>query len=215
MLFLKRPSDGKLASLQQYGTPFVVLTSNTKGAPSHVTVDYELLIGQCVEALASQGCRSLGLFGILCEHLPIFLESARKHGLAVEDRWIDCPDCSFYPAADSHEFMGRENAAGLLRRCGPELPCGIVITDDILASGACSQFESAGVHIGSGGLQIATHANKGTTTLQEWSDRITRVEVDGKEIVEALFSLLALLMVGASPSETSTRIFGRLILPNS
>jgi DNA-binding LacI/PurR family transcriptional regulator len=192
--------------LQQQDIPVVSLDTYPSG-PRLINFDYQELIDLCVGALCERGCRTLGLLGILNEHALMFRNSAEKRGVQISERWMVYPKTEEDPPYDRHESLGRENVEDLIAQCGGKtgLPDGLVITDDVLACGACSRLEGFGVLPGTD-IKIATHLNKGSDILANWKNKLTLAEIDPQEIVEAMFSILERLMADGPKTETQSPI---------
>ncbi len=205
LLLLMKRNDEQERLLRKYDVPMVALTDSPQG-PGSVTIDARQYIDLGVKTLCDRGCHSLGLLGILPTHRAMFCDAAERHGAQIADQWIVCPEPQHYPKYNTHESLGRDFAADMISRCGRDgLPDGLVITDDILARGACAGLDSLGVSPGNN-LMIASHANKDSDALADWEDKLILIEVDIQEIVEAMFSILERLMA----NDTSVRVSARI-----
>jgi len=71
---------------------------------------------------------------------------------------------------------------------GPR-PDGIIIEDDMIASGVHAALDKLGIAIGRD-VQIATHSNAGTPTLYGLRDRIIRMEYDPQDFVRGMLHLM-------------------------
>jgi DNA-binding LacI/PurR family transcriptional regulator len=88
-------------------------------------------------------------------------------------------------------------------------PDGLVIGDDILTRELLTAAVGAGVRVGQY-LRIASHTNKGSPTLREWAGRLTAIEVDPDEIVEAMFGMLERLMDGEEVEQQTVIVKPRI-----
>ena len=177
------------------GIPAVALApSNT--FPT-IGIDTNNLIDQSVAALAERGCKTIGLLGILTRHLKLFVKAAHKHNLKIIDQAVIHPNDESDPPYNTHEPLGREWMRRCIERCGSKkhLPDALLITDDILARGACLHLKEQGIRPGKD-IHIASHANKGSLILEYWQDNLILAEVDPAEFVEQLFTNLEALMIG-------------------
>jgi len=208
----KRNSEQELWMRQQ-GLPVVVL-SGEPIAPGSVWMNAVEMVRMGCRELLARGCRTLGLFGMLNEHRPLFIEAMNSLGVPIREEWVISPGPDEYPEAHVHEQMGRDFVNAIMSRCGGAsgLPDGIVMTDDILTMGACAEFESQGVSLARD-LQVASHSNRGSTSLAPWENSLVRMEFDPQEIVEAMFSTLETLMSGQKLAEDRVIIHPKLVLP--
>jgi DNA-binding LacI/PurR family transcriptional regulator len=173
------------------------VTLAPKGPFPAVGIDSNFLINACAKALATKGCQTVGLLGIVTQNRISFEKAAKKHKLTI------CPDCVIHPQGESdppfdqHEPIGYEWMKQVVQQCGgvKNLPDGIIISDDILARGACLYMKDAGIRIGVD-LQVVSHANKGSLVLEYWQDSLILAEIDPKDVVEAMFKQLETLMAG-------------------
>jgi DNA-binding LacI/PurR family transcriptional regulator len=193
--------------LAKLGVPLVVLGTPVGRHPT-VRLDGSAVIRDGVAALASRGCRRIGLmttrgFGGVAQ----FRAEVEARGLAFDPHWVweqnifepSDPDEPF----ETHEEAGYRamkqwlGAATLDTRpttLAP-LPDGIVITDDMLTRGALVALRKAGLQPGRD-VQIATHANKGSTALLGYEDDLIRMEFDPEEIARAMLGMLEGLLAG-------------------
>lgn len=206
IILIARSSVEQETWLRQQGVP-VVRAGARQGSITAkfdaVTFDYNKLIRCGIEKLARSGCQSVGLIGSLREHGAMFRAVASEFGLRADEKWIFHPaNDDSYPA-ELHEEMGRDSAEKLLARSGwvfgdatsGDLPEGLLITDDITASGVLAWLTNCGVTPGKR-IKIASHANKGSSVLARWEPLITCVRFDPEELVMQLFETLEGLMSG-------------------
>jgi len=195
LLLAARASEEQETWLRRQGIPVVSFAVRDTG-PWCVTVHYEELIRLGVQSLRDAGCHTIGLLGILAEHGPVFLKALGDSGLPVDPAWVLCPKNGDHPPADTHDQLGRDYALQLFtqdkarRKANKSgMPDGILITDDLLARGACTVLEAAGRSIGKD-IKVATHATKGARVLSPWERDLARIVVDPEQIVDAMFALL-------------------------
>ncbi|MBC2603480.1 GntR family transcriptional regulator [Puniceicoccus vermicola] len=204
---LKDPAHRKWIREQEIQT---VALFNFQGSPA-VIMDMKTMIDLAAGALAKKGCKTIGLLGILRSHTPVVRQAATKYSLKLVDSWIGCPDDENDPPFDRHEDMGIELMSHLLEE-NEGLPDGLIVTDDVLARGACLALKKAGLVIGKD-LQIATHANRGSLALEYWQDSLIRVEFDPAEVVDKMFAMLEVLMSGKTLKKKRTTVIPTLHEP--
>lgn len=187
------------------GIPTVALAPS-KHFPT-VGIDSEQLIRDSVAHLASQGCQTIGLMGILSRHYEFFEKAAAQHNLTIQHEAVIHPEDEKDPPFDTHEPLGREWMRLCLERCGGKegLPDGIVMTDDLLARGACRHLKDQNIQPGKD-LKIVSHANKGSLSLEYWQDHITLAEVDPDHMVHKMFELLEDQIAGRKLSSKAHKI---------
>ncbi|WP_309386245.1 LacI family DNA-binding transcriptional regulator [Cerasicoccus frondis] len=181
-----------------------------------VGIDSNQLIEHSVAHLAAQGCRTVGLLGILSRHYEYFTAATQKYGIKIKQEAVIHPEDEKDPPFDVHEQLGREWISKCLECCGGKknLPDGMVVTDDLLARGACLQMKEYGIRIGED-LKIVSHANKGSLSLEYWEDHITIAEIDPAQMVSEMFQILDKLMDGKKLTRKKTNIQASLISKNS
>jgi DNA-binding LacI/PurR family transcriptional regulator len=211
VLLIQKHNNEHEVWLRSHGVPVVALSSDLKGPG--VKIDMRQIIDLAMATLVERGCRSVGLIGIAASQGAFFKEAARKYGVITDPRWVICPPPGCFPPFDVHKAFGRKSARTLLSRCGRDgLPDGLIIPDDIIASGACGRFAAEGIH-STKQLQIAVLANKGSSTLADWQESLILIELDPLEVVEAMFSLLESLMARQPCNEAVRWIGARLVQP--
>jgi DNA-binding LacI/PurR family transcriptional regulator len=163
-----------------------------------VGIDSNFLINASAKALAAKGCKTIGLLGIVSQNRIAFEKAAKKHKLKIHPNCVIHPQDDQEPPFDRHEPMGYEWMKQAVQQCGgiTKLPDGIIISDDILARGACLYMKDAGIRIGVD-LQVVSHANKGSLVLEYWQDSLILAEIDPKDVVDTMFKQLELLMSNA------------------
>ncbi|MGE9295367.1 MAG: substrate-binding domain-containing protein [Puniceicoccales bacterium] len=190
-----------------YEQDIPVVSTESSGNCYHVKFDIQTLIDLAVKSLVDQGCKTLGFFGILHQHLQAFEKAAAKFDVSIEEKCVIHPEPGVEPPHDAHEPLGRQWMQTCLERCGGKhgLPDGIVISDDIIARGALLHLREQGIFPNKD-LHVASHANKGSLVLEYWQDVITMVEYDLREVVDTLFDLLEQMMSGKNPAKKYIRI---------
>jgi DNA-binding LacI/PurR family transcriptional regulator len=185
---------------------------NFDGSPGSVEVDMNEMIHMAAKELTKSGCRNLGLMAPVPPHAELFRRAAQDFGFSFEESWIFCGGGA--GEYDSYESMGKDYARQLLERgkgaSKRNLPQGLIITDDIVARGACPCFAHRQIVIGRD-LKIASHCNKGSLVLTEWEGALIRCQFDPEEIAEAMFSMLETLMDGGSLSPDTVSIRPHLL----
>lgn len=201
------------AWLRKHGVPMVRFCGAPDGQPGLVALDYAELIGYGLKSLAAQGCRTVGFLGLQREQAALFRDLAGRAGLATRDSWIVHPAGDAPIPEESCHKLGRDFALELLMNNGwapesgaaPELPDGIVSSDDMLTRGLCLFLGRLGFAVGDT-MKIASHSNRGSSALEEWRQRISMIEFDPGDMVAALFSALETLMDGRPLPARALRI---------
>ena len=100
-----------------------------------------------------------------------------------------------------------------------EKPCkvaervdGVIITDDVMTQGALIALQKLNVPVGhgKGKLNIVSHSNAGSTTLMGREEVLTLVETDPRDVVQAMFDQLEIVMAGQKPAQTRIKVRARL-----
>jgi DNA-binding LacI/PurR family transcriptional regulator len=124
------------------------------------------------------------------------------------------PDLFINPLLSAHSDetrtqMGRRVMLEILESTGDRRPGGMIILDDMLATGAIAAVQEAGLTVGRD-FMIATHANRGSSTLDLYKPRIIRIEVDPDEMVEAMFGMLERMMSGVEKTPAAFTVASRV-----
>ncbi|XHR31079.1 MAG: substrate-binding domain-containing protein [Chthoniobacteraceae bacterium] len=209
IILVARSSVEQEAWLRSQGIPLVTAKARSGAfVEGCFDFDYRKLICLGVENLVKAGCRTVGLFGAMAEHKEMFCAALKSFGLPEKTLWIDAPinDDHSFPA-ELHEQFGSEMAKRFLVNCGcrtkksiatADLPEGLVISDDMMALGALPVLARNGIKLGKQ-LKVASHCNKGSSTLSAWENVITLLPFDPEEMVAALFKDLEAQMNGTAP----------------
>jgi len=215
ILLTARNSEAEETWLRAQDVPVVSLGFTEDSPPPVVTIDHRELIRLGVAALSAQGCRRIGLITPYDRDAPVgrimirtFENALRRRHLRLHDAWIWSRSAA--PGRDGETRDVRGACAFQALFGGHQHPDGLIIADDMLTRGLLSAARSAGIAIGRD-VRIASHANKGSPVLAEWADRLTRIEVDPDEIVEAMFDLLEAFMAGRSDGATCISIKPKLM----
>jgi len=179
------------------GVPLVTFGSGCLN-PYQISTDYDRLVEMGVESLVASGCKNIGFIGACHTHAPFFRRALRKRTARCRQQWIIHPEPDADAACHLREQIGREAILKLAEKNGKRgggLPDGLLITDDMIARGACTQLEALGYQVGRE-IEIASHANKGSLALSEWDGEMMLLEMNPREMVNAIFRLLQPLMDG-------------------
>ena len=211
ILLTARNSVAEETWLRAQNLPVVSLGFVEDSPPPVVTIDHRELIRLGVAALSAQGCRRIGLITPYDRDAPvgrimvrIFKDALRRRHLRLHDAWIWSQSAAPGRDGETRDERGARAFQSLFGG-GPVTPDGLIIADDMLTRGILVAARTAGVEVGRD-VRIASHANKGSPVLEEWADRLTRIEVDPDEIVEAMFDLLEAFMAGRSKGATCISI---------
>ncbi|MGE9290299.1 MAG: GntR family transcriptional regulator [Puniceicoccales bacterium] len=178
--------------LRSYGLPTVVLSQNTAGY-GLVTFDAEDFLEQAIDALHDQGCHSIGLLGTLPVHRESFEKIASRKNATIDRGWVHCLPGPDEVSPNSYESEGRAMVRYLYEKNRKNFPGALIVKDDMLARGVCSEFGNLGAEIGRD-IHLVAQSNKNCDVLYDWEDRLSLIEFDSNEIVEAMFSELEALM---------------------
>jgi len=187
--------------LRSQGVP-VACAEARRGAvsnvPGIVCFDYESLVFQGLERLKRAGCKQVGLLAVLREHEEMFRQGLRKFNLSTHEKWIFTPPTEEpIPQTERRDFHTHVARKFLelnnWKKDKNSLPDGLIITDDVMTTGACAVFADEGLKIGED-LIICSQANKGSGTLDPLD--VLRVEFDPEDMATALFDVLETMMDG-------------------
>lgn len=196
-------------------------TSGPRNDPLTIAIDWPELVRIGVESLAQQGCKTLGLitpFGFWrTPHSP----SVTRHGVWNDDIkafantlsrinltshphliWEYHPtpeECSGISEYITNEERGYHALKSLYTNRAVPRPDGILILDDTMTKGAISAMQSLDLQLGKD-LHLATHANRGSSGLRGYRDRLTLLEIDVQAMVEQMFQILEGAWNGKSPT---------------
>ena len=196
--------------IEAQNVPFVSLF----GTGAHnVNLAAGEVMKQGVRELAEMGCGRLGLWYLVSLHRPFgefpqtmrdnrirpFREALQKADLPFDPALTrGCEDllqAPNYQATASHVEQGRLLARRVFSEARGNWPDGLVINDDLMARGALSEMERFEIVPGRD-VQIVSHANAGSPTLEGFEHRLTTIEFDPREVVETVFATLERLMRG-------------------
>lgn len=190
-----------------------------------VCLNYTEMVREGVKALASEGCRRIGMLTPLAylrgsgydEDRKVFAAALKRAGLEMRPEWIweDRAGKSTNEGGnETHEEQGYRAFLELFGKGwgGGPLPDGLVSLDDMLTRGALAAARKLKVEIGSE-LKIATHANQESPALQGYEQELVMMEIDINEMVEAMFGLLETLMDGGLPKEKIFHVKPAVRLP--
>lgn len=195
----------------------VAYTSFAAWAPYCIRLHDEEIVRQSVKALADQGCHQLEFWqyarpvydknGLKISDWKdltgVFQESLRHCGLTVETNQartnieqVALPFRS--PVVESTQQYGYRLAMEVFQGERSKWPDGVIFTEDTMTQGALAAMAQLGIRPGTD-VQIATHANKGTTKFLGEPQCLIRVEYDPAEVVQRLFDILEALMNRETP----------------
>lgn len=189
-----------------------------------------------VGELAARGCRRIALWSSVSPHHPVcraqvlsnptlgaFQEALKAHALAFDPGLVRtqvhlCPDdpadCCGEWSIPSLQEQGRDVTNEVFGRASDLRlrPDGIVCTDDCLMQGALPQLVRSGLRIGID-VQIATHANAGSSSLYGYEDLLIRMEADPGLLVREMYARLEAQMDGGMPPTPQLYLPPTLRLP--
>lgn len=175
-------------------------------APWTVALDGAALVRLGVGALASQGCRRIGLWTSVppngpaegeSDHRAFFRRELAEHGLAYLPSLVQDGTPDVTPGLPQEQ--GYRTARRVFGDVQAPKPDALLITDDMMTLGALIGLQKTGVRVGAD-VQVASHANRGSPVLLGQDDVLTRVEVDPAQVAQAMFATLETLMDGGRPA---------------
>ncbi|HEY3330917.1 MAG TPA: GntR family transcriptional regulator [Capsulimonadaceae bacterium] len=167
-----------------------------------VTIDSAKLVTMCMDKLLDAGCKSIRLWRALPANSAVINDDAHLLNVEVVQAYRDALErrnIPFDPAMVWVPQGERASSEGQLQQQGEALvdrliaggyaasTDGIVILDDVMASGAYKKMLRAGI---ARYIRVASHANRGTSVLYAYQEDIDRVFFDPEEIARAMFSLV-------------------------
>lgn len=163
--------------------------------PKNVYFDLKDLASKAARELVARGCRRIGMISAQKsgnQTFPAALASAGAE--CVAERYV-------FPLAESsisetpRSMLGARSMQELL---GADASIdGVIVTDDMLATGAITACRGLGLTVGRD-ILIASHANRASPTLEAYAEQLVLVEVDPEEIVHAMFAMLESMMNGVA-----------------
>jgi DNA-binding LacI/PurR family transcriptional regulator len=205
--------------------PFVAEAGHARymvhGAPG-------LTIRVGVPELVKRGCRRIGLLIPSEQHRPerpsgdtrLFAELLAEHGtpfnpcLVIDNREAPEEGASWQQTLGAHGSRQQQGFDGVMKFFrGESAPDGIIITDDVMASGAIAALHELGLRLWDD-VKIVSHRNVGSPMLFHYEKRMIGVAVDPSEIVAMLYALLDRALAEGVPEVDSVFLIeGHLMLP--
>ncbi|GCE22162.1 substrate-binding domain-containing protein [Dictyobacter kobayashii] len=181
-----------------------------------VGLDNQEMLHLGVQSLYQQGCRKIGLWVPLyddlssspLEEMPdvqFFCKELDTYQLPIYRELIRRPHVELrqesYRLLNNNQERGYKLAREVFRPENLDRPDGLLITEDLLTSGALIALQEAGVYPGKD-IKIATHSNAGSPLLFGYEKTLTMIEFDPMEIVQTMFSTLDMLIAGQQPPQS-------------
>lgn len=212
------------AWIEAQNVPFVAFAGEARWRVSMTTGQH---IRMGAEALAEQGCRSIGLWSAWQPHLVyatdtllekqatrelFFRQGLEGTGVSYDAsllRQIALENCGSdgWMTTQSQQEQGFHVAQEVLDQGA--LPDGVIIADDMMTHGALIALRRAGVRV-PGDLRIATQANRGSHVLMGSEEDLILLEYDPREIVQRMFATLETLMAGSQPEQDVDYVYPQL-----
>ena len=187
-----------------------------------VRFDEVALIRLGVQQLKQRGCRRIGLWVPTGpaernpDRLPwalrteaIFREAMEAEGLNFDSQLVRCGTA---PTHQPEAFLdatpqeqGYETAKAAFGAASDQWPDGVLSTNDMVTHGALAALRRLGVRPGTD-VEIASHANRGSSLLMGHDEELTLLEVDPRALVRTMFSMLETLMDGGTPASEQVLI---------
>ena len=165
--------------------------------------DVRMVVVPGLHALARHGARRIALLAASPVQVgPLFERTVRELGLSTDPRWIVGEFNPELPGVGWDEFRQIWLAAN-------EKPDGILITSDLLFSGAAQAIRELRIDV-PGQLRVATHANRGVAA--PWPPLAhVRIEFDPRDFALALVHLLELRLAGKRPPAVLPEVQYRVV----
>jgi DNA-binding LacI/PurR family transcriptional regulator len=214
-------SIGLSKPLLQWIDEYLPLVAFAGGARHRVELATTEVVRQATRCLALQGCRRIAFWRPAhpnpeCE-IEAFRQGLAEHGVAYY------PDLMRILEADTtrpngepsetRQEQGRRVALEVFGNRDAPWPDGIVISDDMMTSGALSAMYKLRVWAGAD-VNIASHANVGSHVLRGYEEMITTVQFDPAEIVHTMFDMLETLMAAQDLPQEVVRLMPTVVLPS-
>lgn len=216
--------------IRSFNLPIVSLGAEGDIDAHSVIIDYIDLIRKGTSALAAAGARKIAMLspsGYLrttgfTRDIDTFRNTLVKHGLKFDPDLVleDRSTRSINAGGNANnEELGFELMANFLAKhrsseqgyLDDSLPIdGLLCEDDMFTRGALAALHQASVGL-ENGLKIASHANKGSSVLKNYKDRLILLEIDPEEVVEAMFDLLEPMMAAETPNPQKIYLKPRIV----
>jgi|GEM_PF-651699 Transcriptional regulators len=209
-----------------YSVPFV---SYAGEAPHMVVSDHMPVITRGVEQLGLRGCRRIALwnpispyrlyrrtiddFEMARRNTEVFASALAEHGIPFVPELVD-HNLHLWQNGEwrtlvSLQEQGYQMAYRAFREDASVKPDGIISTNDVMTHGALIALRELGIRVGRD-IPVVSHANVGSPALLGDEKDLILVEVDPREIVQAMFEILEALMDGQTPAEPRRVVVARL-----
>lgn len=196
--------------LEERNLPLVAL-AYTPLAKWRVSLDHAETTRLGVKSLAAQGVKRIALVVPLGSgigrgddakpfpELDAFKSALKKAGLEFDASlvWHHDELRRDFSTQETNQEQGF-HAANELFADAKKRPDGVVILDDMMTRGFLVALSKLSLRPKID-VKIATHTNKGSTTLHGYEDDLIFIEVDPAQIVATLFSMLEILMNDGTP----------------
>ena len=208
----------------QTGLPYV---STAGVGPYAVSTDEVVFFQIALKQLFELGCNRIGVWAPCLPELSGHFSEANlstiralyaAYGLELDPRLIWPPDANSAALKSSISEIialssveqGHNLAMEVFGNSQSLQPDGLIITDDMLTSGAMAAFHKLGLQAGKH-IPIVSHSNSGSPILACYRDTLYLVENDPADLVRRMFGMLDELKEGSEPSTGITYIAPRLI----
>jgi DNA-binding LacI/PurR family transcriptional regulator len=198
--------------IRKYGVPFVAFAVYS---PYMVALDEAAMTELAIKRLKEEGCQRIGLWVSSVSYVKN--KVYRDVGRYVRFReLLTRYDLPFYPELVRDYFslavsttqeetltyqeQGYLQAIGVFGDANIPKPDGIFVTDDMMTDGVIAAFQALGLSIGED-VKVATHGNQGSMMSFNYIKGLTVIEFDPDDIVQAMFQMLDLLLVGEVPEQ--------------
>ncbi|MDX2227775.1 MAG: hypothetical protein SFY92_11885 [Verrucomicrobiae bacterium] len=198
----------------RFKIPIVGFAQGGNGHHSILSIDMEYLINTGLDFLVKAGCSRLWVLGAPQQgNQQIVRDRAQYYGLDFcSERFI--PYTIDFNDIYTYEKAGASAAGNLLELSEAITPRdGVLILDDVLASGFVKQMHEMGFQPGRH-FQLASHCNRGAPTLFGYTDGMALLEIDSAEVAFKLLRRLDELMNSTVHGDLFS-IRPKLIVPRS
>lgn len=158
-----------------------------------------------VSTLVRQHCQRIGLW---LRDVHVLDEVPEYQGLKqalTENKVSLYPDLIRLPYLPAQNTLSLQEQGYLLAKevfspFNSTKPDGVIIADDMMTDGALVAFEELGIRVGKD-LKVVTHANVNSPILFGRTKNLTVIEYNVAHLIQAMFSMLDILMTGQTPAE--------------
>lgn len=187
-----------------------------------VAMDNQAFMRYATTALIERGCQKIGLWRPVAlfrklynkeyEEADVFFAALREHNHSVDQHLIKTnaellqfAETDYVQKRETHQEQGYRTAMEVFGQPQGPKPDGLVVTDDMMMSGALVALQQLGIKPGTDVL-IASHANSGSPILFGYEHQLLLIEFNVDHVAHALFSLVDQVLAGQTPSASNVKV---------